>query len=77
MRHVWDIFCELTGSRSYISGGLGGAMPTPIPYAEIDAWSRLTDYPLSTWEIRALKAVDAAYLSAQSKETKTPPKDNS
>lgn len=66
LRHIWDVFAELSGTRPFISAGMGGAFPAPLPYSEIDAWCRLTGCYLSGWEIRALKAVDAAYLAAQS-----------
>lgn len=51
--HVWSWFGELVTARQQ------GA---PIPYTEIEAFSRLTNTPMEPWEVRALKALDIEYL---------------
>lgn len=61
-RHVWQAFSELHSARS--GSGFG---PNPISYAEMEAWSRLTRWPLAYWEVTALRQLDEAYLTAQAK----------
>ena len=57
--HVWEMFGALSLARS---GGMAG--PNPIGYAEIEAWSRLTDTPLDPDEVMLLRAMDVEYVTA-------------
>lgn len=56
--HVWGWFQELSTGRT---GGFG---PNPLTWECIDAWARLTGTRLAPWEVRAIKALDLAYLTA-------------
>lgn len=59
---VWFTFWELSAARG--SNGFG---PNALTFTEIQAWSDLSDQPLSPWEVRALKVMDAEYLTAAAK----------
>jgi hypothetical protein len=63
LAHVWRWFWELDDTRPR-----GMAGPSPITYAEIDAWARLTGVSLRPFEIWALRAVDNACLLAAEKK---------
>jgi hypothetical protein len=67
--HVWEMFGALSLARS---GGMAG--PNPIGYAEIEAWSRLTDTPLDPDEVMLLRAMDIEYLAA-TYELSAPPEE--
>jgi len=41
--------------------GFGAA---PLCLADLEAWARLTDTPLTPWELDTLIAIDAAALAA-------------
>lgn len=56
-QHVWYIFLELSGQRT--GNGFG---PNPIQFSEIQAWQQVTRKRLQPWEIRAILAMDRAYL---------------
>lgn len=60
--HLLDWFWELGASRSLVSVGMGGAMQAPLTYVEIKAWAFLRKIDLATWELHAIKALDATYL---------------
>lgn len=62
--HLWEWFWELNQGRS---GGFG---PEPLPFAEIEAWSRLSRTSLTVWEVGALKRMDRAYLHAAAEMAK-------
>lgn len=42
----------------------GMASPDPLSWSDIAAWSSLTGQALAPWEVRALRALDAAWISA-------------
>lgn len=58
--HLVTWWRELNGARR--SGGMGG--PDPIGYTELDAWARLTGRRPTSLEVRALRAMDEAFLGA-------------
>jgi hypothetical protein len=41
---------------------MGFSGPNPISYQEIKTWKELTDTPLSSWEIEAIKRVDVVFM---------------
>jgi hypothetical protein len=47
MSHVWSAFIVLNAT---------------ISYQEIKTWKELTDTPLSSWEIEAIKRVDVVFM---------------
>tara|TARA_S200002703_G_C3711830_1_gene218625 strand:- start:23 stop:355 length:333 start_codon:yes stop_codon:yes gene_type:complete len=55
--HVWSAFITLSNSRS---AGFSG--PNPITYEQIKAWKELTETPLASWEVEAIKRLDVVYL---------------
>lgn len=61
----WWIFEELQGTRQ--SGGFGAG---PISYQEMLAWSSLEGFPIRRWHRVAVRALDDAFLSIMSKDTK-------
>lgn len=64
-RLLWAAFVELDGTRAYGSTG-----PRPIPYVEIEAWSRLTRTPLEPHHVAALRAMDGAFLAYAAEEAR-------
>lgn len=58
--HIWEWFWELNPGRPM--GAMGD--PGALTYSEIDAWARLTLAAPEAWEIAAIRAMDAAFVSA-------------
>jgi hypothetical protein len=58
MAHVWGWFCDLASGRTC---GMG---PNPITWEGMAAWCTLTGNRPSPWEVRALRALDSAYLAS-------------
>ena len=56
--HIWGAYQDLDLSRS--SSGFG---PNPIAYGEILAYGALLGVVWRPWQIRAIKTLDAAFLS--------------
>lgn len=56
-RLLWQIFGELSGTRTYNQAG-----PNPISHQEIAAYARLARWPLQPHHVAILRAMDAAYL---------------
>ncbi len=54
---AWQMFCDLTGTRSYAFGG-----PNPIGHAEIEAYARLHRWPLRPHHIALIRAMDDAWM---------------
>lgn len=52
---AWTAFWAIERTRQ---GGMGGAQS--FTYAEIEAWTRLSQQPLAPWEVEALTAMDSA-----------------
>jgi hypothetical protein len=62
--HVWEAFWDLGAHR-----GANGFGPAPLTYAEIHARARLLRQEHRPWEIRAIMAMDRAFLEAVSDKT--------
>lgn len=58
--HVWTWFLELHVDREYAKGE-----PRPIRSREFIDWMTLTGARPAPWEIRAIRAVDAAWRESQ------------
>lgn len=56
--HVWRWFAELHATRGH---GQWGALP--ISHTEIAAWAALTDARPTVFEVRAIRAIDDAFLT--------------
>lgn len=63
--HVWGWFWELNSTRG---GGMG---PAPLTYTEIGAWVQLTGLQVYPHEIDLIRAMDGAYMRAQSEMSKS------
>jgi hypothetical protein len=66
--HLWAIFLELHSAR-----GGNGYSPNPIGFSELVAWQQLREWPLDSWEVEAIRQIDAAYLAAWAKAKAPPP----
>lgn len=62
--HVWIWFAELNEVRGG-TAGTSGWIPSPIGFAEIDAWARLTQRQLSPSEIALLRSIDRIWLAPE------------
>ena len=60
--YVWTWFAELSCARAHGPHG-----QQPIPYAEIEAWARLTGRQPQPWEVEWLRELDAVWLAAPKK----------
>lgn len=56
--YLWTAFLRL---RKRASGGMG---PSPISWADIDAFSRHSGLRLLPWEIETIEALDDLWLAA-------------
>ena len=65
---LWNIFLRISGRRG--SSGFG---ILPLAWADIDAFSRLTQTPLEPWEVRILEELDDAYLIERSRASRSSP----
>jgi hypothetical protein len=63
MLHVWSHFIELSSART---SGMG---INPISFTEIKSWSELTDTPVSSRDIQAIKKLDSVYLKVMNSGT--------
>jgi hypothetical protein len=57
---VWEAYVALDATRA---AGFNG--PQSISYAEMEAYSRLSDIRLEPWEVRAIVALDRVYAEVQ------------
>lgn len=54
---VWACFNELSRARGFHAAG-----PNPISYCEIEAYCRLTRWPLAPHHIAMIRALDECYI---------------
>jgi hypothetical protein len=54
---VWQWFVDLCGTRA-----VGAAGPRPIAYAEVEAYARLTGWPIEPRHVGLLRALDAEWM---------------
>lgn len=59
LEDVWKLFIDLSNTRSQ-----GYSGPLPITYSEIEAWSRITETPITSWEVSVIKRLDNVYIRA-------------
>jgi hypothetical protein len=59
LSHIWSAFVALSSGRT-----MGFSGPNPITYDQIKAWKELTNTPLSSWEVEAIKRVDVIYMGS-------------
>lgn len=64
LTHVWEMFLNLHMGRTYSMGS-----PNPLSWSDIKAWDDLMRVGLKEWEVRAIKALDMAWLSALGEES--------
>lgn len=58
VEYIWDWFTELNAARP-----ANGMCIGPIPYSEIAVWAKLMQLNLLPFEIKALRAIDEAYVT--------------
>lgn len=63
LRYLWNIFIKLARSRPIAEGGF-----LPIPWRDIDSWSRLYGVRLNPWELDALSHIDDLWLQVMAKK---------
>ena len=56
LRHVWDWFLALNGTRQ------AGRGPNPISFMEIEAFCRLCTVSMTGWEVGLIKRIDHVAL---------------
>lgn len=62
---VWPVFWEINQGRQT---GMGFC---PLPYAEIEAWARLTSHSLTLDEVRLIKVMDMGLVSVINDSSKS------
>lgn len=62
---LWDIWCDLQGSRPSTGFGMG-----LLEYAEIETYARLVGITLSPWELGTIKAADYAWMTSYATQQK-------
>jgi hypothetical protein len=65
---IWRWFIDLNKSRSRHTTG-----PNPITYAEIDAYSRLTRWPIEPRHLEILMAMDRVFLAFSNRPAQQAP----
>lgn len=55
---IWSAFGELSAARSW-----GPHAPNPLAFSEIEAWARLTRWPLEPHHVRLLSALDRTWMA--------------
>lgn len=55
--YLWQWFVELHSGRTCSEFG-----QSPLSYSDIGSWCAMNSIRLDTFELRAIKALDAAYL---------------
>jgi len=58
-QYVWEMFCELSSQRGHNNGVF-----LPLSWADIYAWSTLTNTALTPWEARLLSRLDLTWRVA-------------
>lgn len=66
LEHIWIWFLELNATRQ---NGMG---VNPISFTEIKSWIDVTEKSISQFELKALRAIDQAYLIHQNEKEKKP-----
>lgn len=56
---LWSDFLQLHRAR-----GSNGFSPSPISFADIDAWQRVTGFKLRPWQLECIRRADEAYLAS-------------
>ena len=62
-QYLWNWFCELHGARSGNAEGVN-----PVSFRDILDWQEVTGHKLHQWEVRAVRALDQAYLKEEGKK---------
>lgn len=61
--HIWEWFKDLHAARAASFG------PSPISYADIEAWARLTGRAPTRWEVSCIKRLDVCFLTHCAKKS--------
>jgi hypothetical protein len=57
LKYLWVYFWDLNCGRPVWQGGF-----RPLPATEIHAWEQINQIKLETWELAALRQLDALFL---------------
>lgn len=58
-RPLWGWFTDLSAARTWHANG-----PNPIAYCEVEAYGRLAGVPFRPIDVRAIRDLDDAWLTA-------------
>lgn len=64
LQHLWAAYRDLAEARS---SGMG---PSPIGFAEIEAYQRVMLNPLTAWQARLIRRLDVVVLAALNPDNK-------
>lgn len=65
---LWRWFLDLSATRTYHAAG-----PNPISYGEVEAYRRLTGWPLEPRHVAIIMAMDEVFVSHVHKRSTPPP----
>jgi hypothetical protein len=65
LMYLWECFWDINDGRQ---SGMSG--PTALSWHEIRSWSDLSGIEIDPWELKAIRAMDKAFLSAVNKKGK-------
>jgi hypothetical protein len=68
-RLAWGWFVDLSATRTYHATG-----PSPIGYAEIEAYARLMRWPLEPRHVQLIRALDTVWLTHARRQQDGPAK---
>ncbi|MFS8124204.1 hypothetical protein QD336_17430 [Rhizobium sp. BR 250] len=65
---MWKWFIDLNRTRTFHMAG-----PNPISFAEIDAYARVSGWPISERHVAIITAMDGAFLSHHAQQSSKKP----
>lgn len=68
--HVWNAFQELDGTRNS-----NGYSMLSLTFTDIDAYARLSGFPLAPWEVKAIRQMDAIRIASFNADQTVAPTD--
>lgn len=63
--HIWETFLDLHFSRS--NSGYG---PLPLSLVDVRAWGDINGFPLTPFEVSAIRRLDAIYIEVNGEDKK-------
>jgi hypothetical protein len=62
LSYLWNIFIQISRARPFTDGNF-----LPVPWSEIEAWSRLHRHPFKAWELGVITMLDDVWLTTMRK----------